>query len=303
MGSDAVALFSQDLQLMTRLLPLFAALLAFAGMGCNTIPITEQDVFMPKPSVTPVSFDVEGVQLNEFYLPVSDSVQLNAWHLTQPEARGTVLFFGGNGFYLVQSLGYIQALTGHPVNVVMYDYRGYGRSGGAPSVAAFKRDAVAMYQHVRSQLGVPAQRLVVHGHSLGTFLATYVGTTYDVGGIVLENPATNVNDWVKGLAPWYVRLFVSFEVDEDLRGESNLQRVRTMGPTPLLTIAGAQDNITAPDMARTLHEEAATPAKTLVVVEDGGHNYLYEDAAYEAAYRQLLDRVLLPAEISSGALD
>lgn len=279
-------------------------LLALVGMGCNTIPITEQDVFMPKPSVTPATFDVDGVQLEEFALAaVDDSIRLNAWHLTQPEARGTVLFFGGNGFYLVQSLGYIQALTAHPVNIVMFDYRGYGRSEGTPGVEAFKRDAETAYRYVRDQLGVPPQRILVHGHSLGTFLASYVGTTQAVGGIVLENPATNVNDWVKGLAPWYVRLFVSFEVDDDLQGESNLERVRTMDATPLLTIAGAQDNITAPGMARTLHEEAATPEKTLVVVDEGGHNQLYESTAYQDAYRQLLERVLRPRELPSAEGD
>lgn len=284
---------------MTRFLPLFVAFLAFTGMGCNTIPITEQDVFMPKPSVTPSTFDVEGVQLEEFALAVDDSVRLNAWHLTQPEARGTVLFFGGNGFYLVQSLGYIQALTAHPVNVVMFDYRGYGQSEGSPGVEAFKRDAEAAYRHVRDELGVSPGQILVHGHSLGTFLASYVGTTQEVGGIVLENPATNVNDWVKGLAPWYVRLFVSFEVDEDLQGESNLERLRAMGATPLLTIAGAQDNITAPSMAQTLHDEADTTEKTLVVVEGGGHNQLYESTAYQDAYRQLLDRVLPPLDAFS----
>lgn len=271
-------------------------LVTLIGAGCNTIPISEEDVFMPKPSVTPASFDLEGVQLNEFYFAVDDTVRLNAWHLTQPDAQGTVLFFGGNGFYLVQSLGYIQALTRHPLNVMMFDYRGYGRSEGTPSVSALKRDALAAYRQVRNRMGVPADRIIVHGHSLGTFLATFVGTEQEVGGVVLENPATDVNDWVKGLAPWYVRLFLSFEIDGDLRGESNLERVRRMAGTPLLTVGGAQDNVTAPGMARELHQEAATPDKDLVIVEEGGHNRLYEATAYQAAYRQFLDRALSSRE-------
>lgn len=269
------------------LIPLLVIVVLVAG--CNTIPITEDDVFMPKPSVTPASFDVDGVQLEELYFAVDDSVRLNAWHLTRPDARATVLFFGGNGFYLVQSLGYIRALTQHPVNVFMFDYRGYGRSEGTPSVPAFKRDALAAYQQVRDRLGVPADRIVVHGHSLGTFLATYVGTERPVGGIVLENPATDVNDWVNGLAPWYVRLFVSFEVDEDLQDESNVGRLQRMPSVPLFIVAGGQDNITAPEMARTLYAEAATTQKQLVVIPDGGHNQLYETDAYQAGYRQLLE--------------
>lgn len=267
-------------------------LVSLVSVGCNTIPIAEDDVFMPKPSVTPASFDVEGVRLAEHYFTVADTVRLNTWHLTQPDAQGTVLFFGGNGFYLVQSLGYIRALTQHPVNVVMFDYRGYGRSEGSPSVSALKQDALAMYQTVRDRMGVPAERIIVHGHSLGTFLATFVGAEQEVGGVVLENPATDVNDWVRGLAPWYVRLFVSFEIDEDLQGEGNVERLRGMGATPLFTIGGAQDNVTSPAMAQELHREAATPDKRLLIVEDGTHNRLYDAPSYQAAYRQWLERAL-----------
>jgi len=271
-------------------------LVSLMGVGCNTIPINQEDVFMPKPSVTPASFDVEGVQLNELSVAVDDSVRLNAWHLTQPNARGTVLFFGGNGFYLVQSRGYIRALTRHPVNVMMFDYRGYGRSEGTPSVPDLKQDALAVYRQVRDEMAVPADRIIVHGHSLGTFLATFVGTEREVGGIVLENPATDVNDWVQGLAPWYVRLFVSFEIDKDLQGESNVERLQRANNTPLLTIGGAQDNVTAPVMAQELHREAATSDKHLLVVEEGGHNRLYEAASYEADYGRFLERALSSRE-------
>lgn len=263
--------------------------------GCSSIQIEEQNVFMPKPSVTPESFNVDGVRLEEHTVTVDDSVRLNAWHLTQPGARGTVLFFGGNGFYLVQSLGYIRALTRHPVDVWMFDYRGYGKSEGTPGVVTLKRDAEAMYQTLRTQFGIPAQQIVVHGHSLGTFLATYVEQHHEVAGVVLENPATNVDDWVSGLAPWYIRLFVSFDIEESLRAESNLEHVQQM-TAPLLVMGGAQDNITSPDMAGRLYKEATTAEKELVIVDDGGHNELYKADAYQTAYDRLLEHALPPVE-------
>jgi alpha-beta hydrolase superfamily lysophospholipase len=282
-------------QIARELLPfmyrfLLVVALALFGAGCSTIQIDEEDVFIPKPSVTPESFAVDGVQLHEHYFAVNDSVSLNAWHLTQPEAEATVLFFGGNGFYLVQSLGYIRALTGLPVNALLWDYRGYGTSDGSPSVPAFKADALAAYQFATDSLGADPSQLLLHGHSLGTFLASYVATEREAAGVVLENPATDVQGWVRSVIPWYIRLFVNVEIAATLRQESNLERLRTLD-RPLLIVGGTEDQVTAPEMARTLHEEASSADKQLVMVDGGGHNELYKDEAYKAAYRQLLDTV------------
>jgi alpha-beta hydrolase superfamily lysophospholipase len=137
---------------------------------------------------------------------------------------------------------------------------------------------------------VSADRLVVWGHSLGSFLATYVANEREVAGVVLENPATNVDDWVGSLIPWYVRLFLGVDVAPALRGESNLKRVRNL-EAPLLVVGGANDNVTDPAMARRLHEAAGSPDKQLIVVEDGSHNGLYEESDVRKAYRTLVDQV------------
>jgi alpha-beta hydrolase superfamily lysophospholipase len=270
--------------------------------GCAALTIGEEDVFYPKPSVTPQTFDLEGVDLSTSFVPVTDSLSVNAWHLTQPEARTTVLFFGGNGFYLVQSKSYLQALTRPPANAFLWDYRGYGRSDGEPGVAAFRQDALTVYDHLVEERGVPPEQLLVWGHSLGSFLATHVAAERSVAGLVLENPATNVDDWVDHLIPWYVRLFLGVDVDPALREENNLDRLRTL-TAPLLVVAGAEDNVTDPSMARRLYEAAGSAEKDLVVVEDGGHNGLHDDSAVRSAYRALVQRVVgarPPAADSSG---
>ena len=259
--------------------------------ACSTIQIGEQDVFYPKPSVTPETFDLEGIELTDTYVPVTDSVEVNAWHLTQEDARATVLFFGGNGFYLVQSSGYLKALTQPPVNALLWDYRGYGRSDGSPGVEAFKQDALAVYDYLTETQGVDPEQLVVWGHSLGSFLATHVAAERSVAGVVLENPATNVEDWTGHLIPWYLRLFLGVDVDPALQEESNLAPLRQL-EVPLLVVAGEDDNITNPEMARELHEAAASAEKELVVVEEGSHNGLYDDPAVQTAYQTLLERAV-----------
>jgi len=258
--------------------------------GCSALTISESDVFLPKSSVTPETFDLDGVTLNNHFLPVADSVEVNAWHLTQPDAQATVLFFGGNGFYLVQSRGYLRALTRPSTNAFLWDYRGYGRSDGAPSVEAFRQDALALYDHLVNERGVDPDHLVVWGHSLGSFLATHVADKRPVAGVVLENPATNVDGWVDHLFPWYVRLFLGVDVDPTLREEDNVARLRSL-QAPLLVVAGEEDNVTDPAMARRLYDVAGSEHKELVTVPGGGHNNLYEEAAVQDAYAALMGRI------------
>jgi len=271
-------------------LVLLLACVSVVLTACSSITIGEQDVLYPKPSVTPQTFDIDGVTLTETTIAVADSVGVNAWHLTQADTDATVLFFGGNGFYLVQSRGYLQALTRPSVDALLWDYRGYGRSDGSPGVDELRHDALAVYDYLVDTRGVSPDELVVWGHSLGSFLATYVAAEREVAGIVLENPATNVDDWVGHLIPWYVRLFLGVDVDPALQAESNLKRIQELS-VPLLVVAGTEDNVTNPKMARQLHRAAGSTEKELIVVEGGDHNGLYDEPAVQEAYRALIGKV------------
>jgi pimeloyl-ACP methyl ester carboxylesterase len=284
---------------MRALLLVFVA--SFFLVACSAITIDEETVFQPKASVTPQTFALDGVRLEVRSVPVTDSVDVNAWHLTQPEADATVLFFGGNGFYLVQSTGYLQALTRPPANALLWDYRGYGRSDGSPSASAVRDDAVAVYDSLVARPDVSPDRVVVWGHSMGTFLATHVAAERTVGGVVLENPATNVEDWSSHLFPWYIRLFLGVDIDPALKNDDNLKRVRSL-TAPLLVVGGTEDPVTNPEMARRLYAEAASDSRRLVMVEGGAHNGLYDEPEVQAAYQDLMERVVAaaPADTSAG---
>ena len=268
-------------------------LLLFAStflVACSAITIDEETVFQPKPSVTPETFDLDGVTLDVQPIPVADSVSVDAWHLTQPSAQATVLFFGGNGFYLVQSRGYLRALSRPPVNALLWDYRGYGRSDGSPSAETLRQDALAVHDSLVARPSVTPNRLLVWGHSLGSFLATYVASQRSVGGVVLENPATNVEDWTSHLFPWYIRLFLGVDVDPALKEDDNLERIRQL-EVPLLVVGGKDDPVTDPEMARRLHAEAASEQRQLVLVEGGAHNGLYDAPEVQDAYYDLVEHV------------
>lgn len=264
-----------------------AALVAL--VGCIPVPVNEQTLFMPKDSVTPATFSMPGVSLQEVFFSAADGTRLNGWLLRREEAVATVLFFGGNGFYLVQSGGYLEAILRHPVNAFVWDYRGYGRSEGRPSVEAIKGDALAAYEYVRSRLPDGDATILAHGHSIGTFPATYLATQRELAGLVLEAPATDVDGWRKAVVPWFFRLFLRFDVDDGLTRESNLERIREVR-VPTVIVAGSEDFVTPAKMATALYEASPAQEKRLIVVEGGDHNGLYTNDDYVRAYADLVDR-------------
>jgi len=248
-------------------------------LSCTTIRIEERDAFDAKRSVTADLLRKKDIPVQEITFSAEDDILLKGWFLEHPDAKGTVLYFGGNGYLLAISHDMLMANYRHKMNVFSFDYRGYGQSGGEPSIAGLKTDALAAYEFVTEELGVSSARLILHGHSLGSFLALFVSTQKDVRAVVLESPVSDVSDWTDQMVPLLLKPFVRFEIDENLKRENNLERVRQLDK-PLLIVTGGNDKITPVKMSRNIFESAKSGQKKLVIIENGGHNDLPRKTAY-----------------------
>ncbi len=268
----------------------FLAALLTLLVGCGGgIPVDQEGVFQAKRTLYPDQFEMEGVELRNMRVQVEDGIALDAWYFQRPEAECTVVYFGGQGHHMVTSRDFIEGfLEGTSAELFMIDYRGYGQSDGKPTVDALKSDALAVYDKVVSLDG--ERCVIAHGHSMGAFMATWLAENKPVDGVVLENPPVSVESWTGALVPWYLDLFISFDIDPALKDEDNLARVRKL-QAPLLVIAGGEDKITPPEQARTLFEAAASEPKWLEVIEAGGHNDLSEHTSYFEAYGKLIDHL------------
>jgi pimeloyl-ACP methyl ester carboxylesterase len=282
-----------------RLLP-GALALALSAAGCRVVRLDEVDVFAPRRLVTPRLVDSLRATRRELRLPVADGVELAVWHLTHPGSRATVVHFGGNASLMATSTGLVRALLSLPVDVVMVDPRGYGESDGRPTVAALLSDAGRVLDHVVTALGVPLDRVVLHGHSLGTFPALALAAERQVGAVVLEAPVTSVADLTDRLVPWIAEPFVDFELAPVLLAEDNLPRVARLDE-PVLLLVGSEDRVTPPAMATALHDAAPRSVdRRLVVLPGAGHDDLAEHPRFVEAYRELLLRRGLLAPLPAG---
>ncbi|HYC91608.1 MAG TPA: alpha/beta fold hydrolase [Thermoanaerobaculia bacterium] len=242
---------------MRRLLFLFVLLLLG---GCMTLEVKDNHFFIPGPAERPAPIpDAEEMRIGD----------LGGARVTRPDAEVELLYFGGNasrvddyGAFLVRALAPLRA------NVTSFDYRGYGRSSGTPTIEAVKGDALAIYDFVRERAG--PRPLLVHGVSLGSFIAAYIAANRPVDGLVLEATAPDVRSWATRQIPWYAKPFVRLKIAPALLEASNVDVVRRY-TGPLLLITGADDPVTPPVFARQLHAVSASPVKRLVIVPGAGH--------------------------------
>lgn len=270
--------------------------------GCSTFEIREDRWFTPrKGTVTASELAAQAAKLpgnyrlERFTVETADGVTLSGLHMTDPSNPRTVLYFGGNKFALASHLDYRTrdfAETG--VNVVFWEYRGYGQSGGEPTLDTMHADARRVYQFARSELNVPAERLVLHGYSLGSFLAAPLALKVNHAGLVLESTATNPRDWAEHQVPWWAWPFVTIRIAPELGPENNLDRMKRY-TGPLLILAGEDDRLTPAWMAEKIHRYAGSrpPDKHLFIVPGAGHGKAMKQPLTLDVYRSFLARTRL----------
>ncbi len=270
---------------------LFSCLLS----ACGTLQIEEKNFIRPDSltgAVVKKRLDQAAVlaavptaSLSELSVDSEADVTLRGVMVRRPEAVASVLYFGGNAFHLDESAADLASrLSACPVNIVLFDYRGYGRSGGVPTVANMEQDALKLFDHANAQF--PGQ-VFVHGHSLGSFVAAYVAQHRPVRGLVLEATANNALDWAKANVPWYASAFIDVEVSESLRDVDNAKALAHF-TRPSLILAGSLDKVTPAQLGRKVFDAIPGAAKQILLVEGAHHNDLLEHPEAVAAYCKFL---------------
>jgi fermentation-respiration switch protein FrsA (DUF1100 family) len=261
--------------------------LLLIAIGCTTIEITESDAFDNHRTITPATFDINAFNFHPHTIVTADGESLDAWFLQRDDAIATVLYLGGNGSLMVKSRPLIQAYATLPVNLLLIDYRGYGLSSGEPTVRGVQEDARSAFRFVTSDAVPQTEKIFVHGHSMGSFLSALLTEENSVDGYILESPVTEVSRWTKRLIPWPLRPFIRFNIDDDVKAQSNSDRVAAI-TTPLLILGGTSDDVTPIRMAEELYDLSASGQKRLVKISGGGHNNLPNTSIYRQALRDFI---------------
>ncbi|CAN5763703.1 alpha/beta hydrolase [soil metagenome] len=227
----------------------------------------ERIVFQP-PAPGQRAYHVEG----RVDYTADDGQRLWGFVVGEPRsAAGLLISFHGNGDLAVNQLPWA-----HEVNertgwaVLLAEYRGYGGIDGRPTADGVRLDARAAYAAAVAALGADPRRIALHGHSLGTAIATELAadpTAAPVYALLLESPFTSVRDMARRTAGYAALLLrgrlMRFQWDTEAA-------VREL-PVSIAVAHGARDGVVPVRMGRRVHAAAAVPGP-LLIVEEAGHN-------------------------------
>lgn len=202
--------------------------------------------------------------------PTSDGLTLHGWFLpAHGRARGTIVHFHGNAANVSAHVGLVAWLPSLGYHVLMFDYRGYGRSEGRVARAGTIRDGHAALDYALSRPEAGGLPVFAYGQSLGGAVAIVVAAERpEIRAVVAESPFSTYrgiaalharrllgSDWA---ARWLARITIS-------SGHDPLEVVGRIAPRPLLVIAAECDEICFPEQARELYDAAGEPKEFWLV--------------------------------------
>lgn len=287
-----------------------ALLLVVLALGACTHQIDESMLLFPhRGAVLDVGALAERFPAYEVrleWITAGDGTRLQVLHFERADAVAVVLYFGGNGYTIGNfASATAGAYRGLPVDLVLVDHRGYGGSGGRASVEALLDDALVVHRHAAERARERGLPLLVHGHSLGSFLAGHVAAAHRLDGLVLESSVTTVEDWgghFQTMQPWWIRLAVrGVEPAPALRGRGNAGLMDRLDE-PVLLVVGDEDALTPARFTRELYARARLPerCKRMVVVPGKGHDGATQSWEFREGVEWLLS--LRPVRVAAATM-
>ena len=243
-----------------------------AGIAIVTVAIValqvkllERFIFFPESEMvaTPATLYLD---YEDAWFSAADGVALHGWWIpgVRPE---TILWFHGNAGNISHRVDNLRLLHDHVgVNILLFDYRQYGRSKGTASEEGLYADARGALEYLRRRGDVSRERIVYFGQSLGSAVAVDLATDSVPWGLILETPFASLRAMARRFLPGPLSAFVP-------NGFDNLQKIPRIR-CPMLFIHGDRDEIVPYDQGRNLFD-AASPPKSFFTIRGAGHNDTY----------------------------
>ncbi len=235
----------------------------------------------------------------DILIPVEDDIAIGArFHVTE-KTGGNLLFFHGNGEIVADydELGGVYNQSG--INFLAVDYRGYGRSGGKPSVTAMMQDCHVIFQFVQKWLQQNnfTGPLIVMGRSLGSASVLELAAAYKdlIDGLIVESGFAYAAPLLSLLGIDIAAL--GFKEEEGFR---NADKIRNFDK-PTLIIHAEFDHIIPYSDGHALYKACPSGNKNLLRIAGANHNDIFMRGfqEYLAAVKDIVETAKKNIKISN----
>lgn len=264
--------------MLPRLMLTFSliALLIVLGILTGMYVLQERYAFLPQKLPRDFEYSFKG-NWKEIYFETEPGIVINALHFKAEASKGLVLYFHGNSGSLKNwgSVGEMYTPLGY--DVLVMDYRGYGKSTGKiTKEAGLHHDAEFIYNKMKEQY--PEDRIILIGYSMGGGMASELAANHSPSKLLLIAPFYNLAEAAKHAYP----ILPSWILRYKFANDENLQRVRC----PVYLFHGTEDTVIPYEHSVKL--EQLSDAIKLYTIGDSNHSTITQYPAYHKALSEVL---------------
>lgn len=252
-------------------------LIAIAGLSVLAYFLQERFIFKPEKLKKDFQFRYD-IPFREYFFEIAPGVSINALHFFREKPDGLILYFHGNTRSIKGWAKYSRDFYRYNYDVVLVDYRGFGKSTGKRSEKQMLGDMQYVYEEMRKQYG--EEHLIVYGRSMGSGFASRLAADNRPRYLILDAPYYNFKKVVQRFLPFLPVRWV-------LRYHLRTDRWIPLVSCPIYIIHGTRDWLIPIKHSERLQK--LNPRRvTLIRIEGGGHNNLPRFDEYHNFIRDIL---------------
>lgn len=243
----------------------------------------QRSILFPRQFTQEAAHVADGVEGLEQWWHASDQGRVEAWFLAATSGEGprpTVIFAHGNAELIELWPHEMAEYRDAGFNVLLPEYRGYGRSKGRPSQQRITVDFVAFYDRLVQRDDVDSARIVFHGRSLGGGALGALSAVRRPAAMILQSTFTSVADIA---AQWFIPSLFIADPFETLSVVKGLE-------VPTLIMHGRSDSIVPYEHAVRMHR--TVPESDLITYECDHNDFPPNTMQYWRDLLGWLDRSL-----------
>ena len=254
-----------------------------------------QDYMLFKPEKLPKDFEFyyENQDIEEHNLETRDGATINGiLFKSKSESKGIVLYLKGNSKSIKGWGKFAVDFTRHGYNVLMVDYRGFGKSTGRRSQKAIKRDLQVVYNKIKERTN--EDRIILYGRSLGSGFAAKLASMNNPKMLVLDAPYYSLTKVTARYAPF---MPLSLLIKYPLPTYKWLKYVKC----PIHIIHGTNDNLIPYKTSVKLSKVNPKLTKLHTVI-GGGHKNLNNFESYHKMIHEILNSKPQDIDLSTTSI-
>lgn len=267
-------------------------LLAIILQSCTVI-VTEKNIIMHDDMLSILSqADIANIKnmknsidVSKLSLKRSDGTTAKGLWIRQQHSNAVIIYFSGNAVRISKDYSkLLPELLSLNTDIVWLDHRGTGSSEGIPNMKNLFSDGLETFDYVKANSD---KKIIIHGMSLGSFIAGNIATNKKINALIIEGSATTTNDWIDELIPWYAKLVSSITIDDNIKSAGNEQVVKQYSG-PLFILVGEEDKVTPANLNQKLYDLSVSENKHIFIAKQLQHGNAITSSAAKKAIRQFI---------------